>query len=480
MNTKRFFYNDAKPPVVIQAPGIDKKGADRLKEEWVQKYSGYHNAHKPAILSWEAKIHELGKAQKEMDFVESRKFLRDTANQHFQVPPEVMGIVENSNRATIEAADYLYTKNVLKPCLDLIQQQLQAQLVPQFDEKLIWEFDNPVPEDKEFKLKQANDGLEKGAITVDEWREANEKDPLPKDRGQVLYVPYNAVITPVEELGDGEGDDEGKAYRGNEVRAGPRKELSEEQKTAIWWTFEKNARKREPALIRDLKKFFQAQQDEITRNLTEILGGEEGNIEGLQKDADSLLERLINWAAQVAAMKKLLRSHWLASMQDGHRLATETFGLAVSFDLLAPAMTEWIDTHGAEKVKGINETTRAALRETLAEGLREGESVPKLRDRVTEVFTRAKGPRSEAIARTETHNSMAYGTFETYRTAGVKKKEWLATRDARVRDSHDALNGDKVEIGERFKNGLMYPGDPNGPAREVINCRCTLLPVFEE
>ena len=47
----------------------------------------------------------------ELDFVESRKFLRDSANQHFHIPPEIMGILENSNRSTIDSAFYLLNKN---------------------------------------------------------------------------------------------------------------------------------------------------------------------------------------------------------------------------------------------------------------------------------------------------------------------------------------------------------------------------------
>ncbi len=55
------------------------------------------------------------------------------------------------------------------------------------------------------------------------------------------------------------------------------------------------------------------------------------------------------------------------------------------------------------------------------------------------------------------------------------KKEWLATLDARTRDSHAAADAQQVGIDEPFDVGgvkLMYPGDPSGPAREIYNCRC--------
>jgi uncharacterized protein with gpF-like domain len=57
---------------------------------------------------------------------------------------------------------------------------------------------------------------------------------------------------------------------------------------------------------------------------------------------------------------------------------------------------------------------------------------------------------------------------------------WLSMRDEKVRDSHRAIDGEVRNLGEQFSNGLLFPHDPNGPADEVVNCRCDLLAVEDE
>lgn len=64
---------------------------------------------------------------------------------------------------------------------------------------------------------------------------------------------------------------------------------------------------------------------------------------------------------------------------------------------------------------------------------------------------------------------------------GIKvKKEWIATLDGRTRHSHGIADGQQVEIDGKFKVGaseLRFPGDPQGAAEEVYNCRCTMATV---
>ena len=93
--------------------------------------------------------------------------------------------------------------------------------------------------------------------------------------------------------------------------------------------------------------------------------------------------------------------------------------------------------------------------------------------------------RAEVIARTEALRSVHAGTEELYRQAidagHVQEQElertWVAAADERTRASHQNLNGMKRGINETFpgQDGeLKYPGDPDAPASETIQCRCSL------
>lgn len=93
--------------------------------------------------------------------------------------------------------------------------------------------------------------------------------------------------------------------------------------------------------------------------------------------------------------------------------------------------------------------------------------------------------RTSAIrtARTAVTGAQNAGRIDSYTAAkkmGIKlKKSWIATLDGRTRHSHAILDGEQVDNEKKFSNGCMFPGDPNGPAAEVYNCRCTLIAAVD-
>lgn len=109
-----------------------------------------------------------------------------------------------------------------------------------------------------------------------------------------------------------------------------------------------------------------------------------------------------------------------------------------------------------------------------------GDSIPKMAQKISEV---AEMDNHAAIrnARTMCTGAENAGRINSYKRAqgmGIKmKQEWMATLDSRTRDSHRMVDGEIIEVGKKFSNGCRFPGDPEAPAREVYNCRCTMVAV---
>ena len=87
--------------------------------------------------------------------------------------------------------------------------------------------------------------------------------------------------------------------------------------------------------------------------------------------------------------------------------------------------------------------------------------------------------KSLRIAKTEGHRIQCESAYNVQLKAKEKGadivKQWDSTLDSRTRPTHQKLDGELVKVDEKFSNGLLYPGDSNGIASEVVNCRCALL-----
>ena len=82
-----------------------------------------------------------------------------------------MGITESSNRATSEAAQFIYAQNVLMPNLRRREEAINNQIIPYFGNDLVWRFDDIIPRNQEFDKALGIDGWNAGLLTKDEARE---------------------------------------------------------------------------------------------------------------------------------------------------------------------------------------------------------------------------------------------------------------------------------------------------------------------
>lgn len=156
------------------------------------------------------------------------------------------------------------------------------------------------------------------------------------------------------------------------------------------------------------------------------------------------------------------------------------------FDAWAEEVRAWIKAVTASKVKDITEYTMRLLKEQIEEGMAAGEAIDQLRLRVDEVMDFCGMVRATRIARTEVIAASNAGSFFGAKQTGLAlDKEWLATQDARTRDTHSWADGQRRKLNEPFDVGgakMDFPGDSRygAPAREIVNCRCTLAYIEAE
>ncbi len=131
---------------------------------------------------------------------------------------------------------------------------------------------------------------------------------------------------------------------------------------------------------------------------------------------------------------------------------------------------------------GQNTSIRRTLQNEMAQAALLGEGQKKIMKRIAKVTGMAEY-QAQRVAQTERTRVQSQARADSLHEAAemgiVVTKTWSA-RMRNTRDSHAALNGKTVMENEKFQtiwgNELAYPGNPDAPAREVINCHCVLVP----
>jgi HK97 family phage portal protein len=439
-HTKTWFYNRARPDLLISGDNLTPTDTERLEQRWLSESKGFWNAYKPLFLSRRVDVKELSQSFSDMELISLRKYERDLIIQVFGVPPEIMGIVENSNRATIDAASYIYTVNCLIPRLETIRECLQMYLVPDFDERIIVDYVSPVAEDKEYHLRAAQSAS--WALTINEWREMMGKEPLPDDKGDARLTPMALLET------RGEQTTETLSYKSIKSSL-----WGEEEQIKRWDSSVNLWLKRENQWKRELKKYFQKQQDEV--------------MDKLRKQKIGTEEVLFDKDEYNKMLNELAKPLIIEVVKDGARDTAELIGFDYSlFNVYNPHLQKWVGNR-LDLIKDINDVTIEKLRATLDEGIKAGEGISKLANRVSEVFSEAKGWRAENIARTETLTAYRHGNGEVYEQAGIEMVQWWAALDERTCEECLRLHGQEMTVEEYLDNvDSIHP-----------SCRCSEIPI---
>jgi len=528
----QFFNNSATPDSVLSTDKkLSKEVVRKLKRELEQKHTGYTNAHKTLVLEGGLEWKPMALSQKEMDFIETMKFTRDKIMAIFRVPKTVLGITEDVNRANAEASDYVFAKRTIKPKMMKIIEMLNEFLLPLFDDSgtVYLDFEDPVPENDELKLKISTEGVTKGVLTINEARELLGYDPV--DGGDDVASPVTPNVEP-KIIGTGVRRVKKELINKTAIRANNKRSEVKRKTKALLDTIQREiTQKLSPILYSQLlskveskkieadkkeqkvknikafqdsydgsdktKKQFQMDQLRIgeefeKRFITKInvIFREQSKIVTDQLPQKSSKEPLLDLDEEAKKMYKQLRPTVSFVVGTQSKRTMQLLGQDKNriTEYNNEPTAEFLNKRFYNTIHDVNKQTNRIIGKVIAQSIKDEISIPETAKRIKASFVKMEGYRANRIARTEIIKATSFATEETFIVSDVVElKEWLTFIDERTSPQCLAMNGKKLKLGGNyFKKGDTFRGDNfdvnldyeniAGPPLHT-NCRCTLVPV---
>jgi len=193
----RFFGNDSRPGgVLMHDKKLSEPSSRNLKESWEAAFGGLSNRHRVAILEEGVKWQQIGLPNEDSQFLETRKFQVTEIARIFRVPPHMIGDLERATFSNIEHQAIDFVVHTLRPWLVRIEQRINTDLIPVADQDAFFAehlVDGLLRGDAMARAQALAIQRQNGVINADEWREIENRNPLPDGQGRMYLVLSNMM-----------------------------------------------------------------------------------------------------------------------------------------------------------------------------------------------------------------------------------------------------------------------------------------------
>ncbi len=473
-------HNRAQPDFALKLPieaGEPKEEEKkRIYADWYKKYGGMRNQGKIAITTGGAELQQISLSPKEMNFLMGRKASLNEVAAIFGVPMSKL-TTEDVNRANAEAGDYSYMKDTILPRLRKVEQKLNERLCPLYDDNLFCAYDNPVPEDKQYRLDEIDNHLKNGYSNINMERQIDGLEEV--EWGNVPILPFNLAPLGSEKP---QAIIEAQPVKSKTVKS-PRKLPPLDHPTNfVNEEFET-----------EMAGYFQAQKAEVLGNFDKDVSAFKSWLQfRLAKNsrADDYVSAWFNYGRWNTELTNKIKPFVRYTFLNGGKKVLEKLDVERQFDSFTQRAANVLQNHAAGSAMQVNGTTFSTIRDSMAAGLEAGEAVAGLRKRLMDVFDIAERSRATNIARTETIWAWNEGAVEGYIQSGVvSKKQWLSSGDSRSCEFCLSMDGKIVDVeGDFFGKGDKY--DVGGKVLSFdyenishppihCQCRCCIVAVID-
>lgn len=532
-----FLRNDARPAAIIIHEAIENDDErDAFRRQFLDNHRGAKNAGKVAFAEVSedgapAKdalvVQTLGLSQKDAEFIKRYQAKVDGILLAVGVPRTRLGDATSKTFANAAEEMKMYWRNTVRHLAINFAEAINQYVAPLYGKEVAW-FDfsenEYLREEPKFTVLDGIAAVKAGIISIEECRvealglpeaplmgelhaPVAPPTPLgaPAPPAAIPPAPAASEPPPVAALPVAAGLTQA------EIRALFAEMLSEQSKRAAievtehietadearerranqWRSFASTTAPLESRWERRIQRLFNQQRDAVIARITgkrgrQALTRDLGEIDPENIDVEAVFDKEF-W-------RKKAQELGLDLHEDSTAAAFKAFeaSIGLAFDVESPFAKKFILARANQLAGAITDTTYDGIKSALVEGVGEGESIPKLADRIRDLFDQTYANRATTVARTEVISGYNGSTTEAAaQTDGVvTEMEWISTLDDRTRGNsekdefdHLSVDGQVIEIGDSFDVSgelLAYPGDPEGSPANVINCRCTTAPVVGE
>ena len=474
MFNRNFFLNDAMPSdlAITFKDVVSDEEYNEFVHRLSKRHGGVKNASTPLIIDGsEAEVKRLGITHRDMEFMDSLKWTVEDASRIFGVMPPLMMDREHTTLDNVRQSRIEFFSSTITFEWQFLEREINELLLtnifPEFDDlKIVFDTTN-VPTMQEARTdtrKLLISEVEKGLLTINEYREAEGRDPV--DWGDAWFG--NSSLRPISNADE------------QQVEAPVNNALPEERLAFVSpWSedFVDSYVKLADRSVTRNEKSFKAAQKQLFNTQSEAVKKTLANAAIIQRDLGANIFNPDDWSSLYASIGS--RHIGDAYADAGRQLANE-FQLG-PFSPNSQTERAFVTDRTKFWSTTVNTETAAQLSAEMAAGVQAGESVSALQLRVGKVFSFADSVRSERIARTEVRAAQSAGQLGFIEQHGqIERKQWIAALDERTRGEHSSAHGqirpkaDSFNVGGEF---LPAPGI-GGSGWNVINCRCVVVPIL--
>lgn len=478
-----FFKQGLRNPIALKYKNIlSKDQRDEVRKQLVSYYAGVENGQSGMVLEGNVEVQDLGLTTKDIDFIEGKNMTREEIAASYGVPPAVIGIFRFANYANTREQRKILWEQTLIPLQDALVDMMQAILldvefpgvIAKFDRSMI-DVLKPDPiraaraaetyQEMGYKKSQIAIIMDMPQLNVDDEEDNRPPDEEPVEEeeeptvdagfGIKIAEDGKATINPTEEWMEEYGKLQQRIMQRNESK------------------WERLVRTLINSMGNDLDRQVRRSRQDVRLDLNEWTERFTGTLLGMNDQtwalgARTIIDELLNAreGRPLIALRALddyvgkvtdIREHMtLEQFEEFQRSATRYAGL--------------IRNTGADVIAAVN--ARAS------EILVRGGTVQDVRTGITDVIGAEQSERALRIARTLANGAYNNARITLMAQKGVKTHRWINAGDDLVRDDHASEGGNVTILGDPFPvTRLRWPHDPLGNAAQVVNCRCTSVPV---